>query len=89
MQHTINQNVQSNLNKLERDCRLVYTAIDKMLAEDARARTINGRATRRGLLAFVLSLLGPLMLVASRLFRPPGSGLPRSVYGTPKHTERV
>jgi len=64
MQHTINQNVQSNLNKLERDCRLVYTAIDKMLAEDARARTINGRATRRGLLAFVLSLLGPLMLLA-------------------------
>jgi hypothetical protein len=52
------------LNKLERDCRLVYTAIDKMLAEDARARTINGRATRRGLLAFVLSLLGPLMLLA-------------------------
>ena len=89
MQHTINQNVQSNLSKLERDCRLVYTAIDKMLAEDARARTINGRATRRGLLAFVLSLLGPLMLVASRLLRPPGSGLPRSVYGTPKHTERV
>ena len=69
MQHTINQNVQSNLNKLERDCRLVYTAIDKMLAEDARARsTINGRVTRRGLITFVLSLLGPLTLLA---FRPP------------------
>ena len=64
MQHTINQNVQSNLNKLERDCRLVSIAIDKMLVEDARARTINRRATTRGLLAFALSLLGPLMLLA-------------------------
>ena len=63
MQHTINQNVQSNLNKR------ATAAIDKMLAEDARARsTINGRVTRRGLITFVLSLLGPLTLLA---FRPP------------------
>jgi len=62
MQHTINQNVQTNLNKLERDCRTIYEAIEALLVEDRAARAHNGRSRRRGLLAFLLSLLAPLLL---------------------------
>ena len=63
MQQTINQNVQNNLNKLERDCKRVYTQIEELLSDDAAKRARNRKATCQGLLAFVVSLLGPLLLL--------------------------
>lgn len=59
---TINQSVQNNLNKLERDCAIVYAKIEELLIADTQARRRNQKATSHGMLAFCASLLAPVML---------------------------
>ena len=63
MQQTINQSVQNNLNKLERDCKSVDAKISELLGADAIVRAKNRKAATYGLLTFGTSLLGPLLLL--------------------------
>ena len=69
MQQTINASVQNNLNKLERDCRMVNTRIEELLSADRIARTHNRKAASYGWLVFAVSLLAPLIMVALLLHR--------------------
>jgi hypothetical protein len=45
MQQTINQSVQGNLNKLERDCKLVSATIEDLLAKDKKQAAKNFKAS--------------------------------------------
>jgi len=69
MHQTINQSVQNNLNKLEADCKMVSRKIDELLSDDVKARQRNRSAFCQGILAFLGSLLAPLLLVAFLLHR--------------------
>ena len=69
MQMTINQSVQNNLDKMEKDCVAVARRIDEVLAADTTAKAHNRKAAMRGYLAFALSLLGPLLLLTVGLHR--------------------
>ena len=76
MQQTINQSVQNNLNKLEKDCLMVNERIKQLLADDQVARAHNRKAAVNGWLLFAASLLAPLLVVALLLHR---SGLVASL----------
>ena len=76
MQQTINQSVQNNLNKLEKDVMAVNTRIEQLLADDTVARQYNRKAASYGWAAFLVSLLAPLLVVAVGLHR---SGLVASM----------
>jgi len=69
MQQTINQSVQNNLNKLEKDCVRVNERIAELLAADSVARQHNRKAASYGWLAFLISLLAPTLVVAIFLHR--------------------
>lgn len=64
MEQTINQSVQNNLNKLERDCKLVGATIDGLLEADAAARKRNNQAFCYGYLLFFASLHVPALALA-------------------------
>ena len=55
--------MQNNLNKLERDCKVVDAKIGELLAADAVVRGRNRKAAWWGLLLMGASLLGPALLL--------------------------
>jgi len=57
MKMTIKQSVQNNLNKLERDCKLVNGTIDAFLADDRSARQHNRTVCMRGFFLGCLSFV--------------------------------
>ena len=69
MQQTINQSLQNNLNKLEKDCKRVDERIGELLTIDEKARAKNRRAAYYGWIAFFMSLLAPLVLLLLLLHR--------------------
>ena len=69
MQQTINQSLQNNLNKLEKDCKRVDERIGELLTIDEKARAKNRRAAYYGWIAFFASLLAPLVLLLLLLHR--------------------
>ena len=62
MQQTINQSVQNNLNKLERDCKSVDAKISELLGADAIVRARTARQRRTGCSRWHAAV-GPLLLV--------------------------
>ena len=69
MQQTINQSLQNNLNKLEKDCKRVDERIGELLTIDEKARAKNRRAAYYGWIAFFTSLLAPFVLLLLLLHR--------------------
>uniref|UniRef100_A0A8D0GSS8 Dynamin N-terminal domain-containing protein n=1 Tax=Sphenodon punctatus TaxID=8508 RepID=A0A8D0GSS8_SPHPU len=68
IEKTISQTVQSTLNALERDCRLVESATRHLLQEDSEARSSNLRAQLRGALLGLAGCLLPLFLLLTLMF---------------------
>ena len=76
MQQTIQQSVQNNLNKLEKDCLMINERVKQLLADHQAARAHNRKAAVNGWLLFAASLLAPLLVVTLLLHR---SGLVASL----------
>ncbi|KAM3821601.1 EH domain-containing protein 3-like isoform 2-T2 [Vipera latastei] len=68
IEKTISQTVQHTLNALERDCRLIEEATQRLLEEDSKARNNNFRAFFRGMLMGMVGCLLPTFLLLTLIF---------------------
>jgi len=87
MEQTIAQSVQNNLNNLERDCRLVASTIDDLLAADRQNRKFNRTAFCYGHCMFLAALHLPALALALLFARADFSWLQRLADAAPEPYE--
>ncbi|XP_025019731.1 uncharacterized protein LOC103049227 isoform X2 [Python bivittatus] len=68
IEKTISQTVQHTLNALERDCRHIEEATQRLLEDDNEARSSNFRACFRGILLGIAGCLLPIFLFLTLIF---------------------